>query len=435
MTYSETVQYLYNCVPMFQKIGNAGYKEGLENTLILDKHFNEPHKNFKSIHIAGTNGKGSCSHTIAAILQDAGYKTGLYTSPHLLDFRERIRINGQPISKEYVIDFVEKERIFFEPQQPSFFELTTALAFKYFSDEKVDIAVIEVGLGGRLDCTNIISPILSIITNISFDHTQFLGNTLSQIASEKAGIIKSGIPVVIGETTTETKKVFLSKAQQVNSPIIFAVDKPEIIESHANFTTGGRDYQTRTYGNIHGALGGLCQEKNTNTILKAIPVINSLGLSVSKQNVLNGFTNVCQTTGLMGRWQKLNDSPSIYCDTGHNEGGFKYLSEQLKTQTSKLRGKGTLRIVFGMVSDKDISKVLNMLPVDATYYFTKASIKRALDEKELFNKASQCNLRGSYFPTVKEAYKKALQDCSKDDFIFIGGSTYIVADLLSFLGA
>ena len=395
MTYSETVQYLYNCVPMFQKIGNAGYKEGLENTLILDKHFNEPHKNFKSIHIAGTNGKGSCSHTIAAILQDAGYKTGLYTSPHLLDFRERIRINGQPISKEYVIDFVEKERIFFEPQQPSFFELTTALAFKYFSDEKVDIAVIEVGLGGRLDCTNIISPILSIITNISFDHTQFLGNTLSQIASEKAGIIKSGIPVVIGETTTETKKVFLSKAQQVNSPIIFAVDKPEIIESHANFTTGGRDYQTRIYGNIHGALGGLCQEKNTNTILKAIPVINSLGLSVSKQNVLNGFTNVCQTTGLMGRWQKLNDSPSIYCDTGHNEGGFKYLSEQLKTQTSKLRGKGTLRIVFGMVSDKDISKVLNMLPVDATYYFTKDSIKRALDEKELFNKASQCNLRGS----------------------------------------
>ena len=265
---------------MFQNVGAKGYKEGLGNTLKLDEHLKHPHRNFKTIHIAGTNGKGSCSHTIASILQQAGFKTGLYTSPHLLDFRERIRINGRPISEEYVVDFVERERDFFEPLHPSFFELTTAMAFKFFSDNNVDIAVIEVGLGGRLDCTNIITPILSIITNISYDHTQFLGNTLAQIAHEKAGVIKADIPVVIGESISETKDIFLAEAEKVKSNIVFAEDTQEIIRSTSDYTTGGRKYQTNTYGIITGDLGGLYQEKNTNTILHAIPFLRKAGYNI-----------------------------------------------------------------------------------------------------------------------------------------------------------
>ena len=280
MTYAETINYLYNSTPVFQNVGKGAYKEGLENTKALDKHFGHPHKNFKTIHIAGTNGKGSCSHTLAAILQEAGYKVGLYTSPHLVDFRERIRVNGQTISQQYVIDFVENERSFFEPLHPSFFELTTVLAFKYFAEEKVDVAVIEVGLGGRLDCTNIITPLLSIITNISFDHTQFLGNTLAAIASEKAGIIKPGVPVVIGETVPETRPVFEEKAQNTGAPIIFAEDTQEIIRSTPDLTTGGRTYATRHHGTISGALGGLCQEKNANTILNAAALLPSVGLKI-----------------------------------------------------------------------------------------------------------------------------------------------------------
>lgn len=433
MTYQETIKYLYDSVPMFQKVGTTGYKEGLENTLTLDKHFNHPHKNFRTIHIAGTNGKGSCSHTLAAILQHAGYKTGLYTSPHLLDFRERIRINGTPISEDYVIDFVEQHRHFFEPLHPSFFELSTAMAYKYFSDNKVDIAIIEVGLGGRLDCTNIISPILSVITNISFDHTQFLGNTLAAIASEKAGIIKQNTPTIIGESNSETKPVFISKAQQVNSTIIFAEDTPEIISSQADYTTGGRNYNTHSYGQIRGALGGLCQVKNTNTILHTIPYIIKAGYNISTDDINEGFANLCRTTGLMGRWQKISDNPRIICDTGHNEGGFKYISEQLNEQIHVMQPTAKMRIVFGMVSDKDITKVLDMLPKEATYYFTKASIKRAFNEKELKKVASTFGLEGHSYPTVADAYKVALSDAEKDDFIFIGGSTYVIADLMTHL--
>ena len=291
MTYEETIEYLYNSVPMFQKVGAVAYKEGLHNTLELDRHFGHPHQNFKTIHIAGTNGKGSCSHTIASILQSAGYKVGLYTSPHLKDFRERIRVNGKCVSKEYVIDFVENERHFFEPLHPSFFELTTAMAFKYFAEQGVDIAVIEVGLGGRLDCTNIITPILSIITNISFDHTQFLGNTLEAIAREKAGIIKEGIPVVVGETTEETLPVFCDTAKQKHSKIYLAEKYKEIISSKA-LADGGIEYETISLGNIKGELGGIYQEKNTNTILCAVKVLAESGINISEANIKEGIGHV-----------------------------------------------------------------------------------------------------------------------------------------------
>ena len=292
MNYQNTLTYLYNSVPMFQHVGGAAYKEGLENTQVLDKHFGHPHRSFRTIHVAGTNGKGSCSHTLAAILQEAGYRVGLYTSPHLVDFRERIRINGQPIPEKYVVDFVEKERDFFEPLHPSFFELTTAMAFRYFADEKVDVTVIEVGLGGRLDCTNIIHPDLCIITNISFDHVQFLGDTLAKIAGEKAGIIKAGIPVVIGETTPETKPVFLQKAAEEKAPIIFA-----------------EDTMKNDYPKMKTELQGLYQIKNTRTILAALPLLKEAGYRIDEQSIRSGFAHVCELTGLMGRWQKLQDAP------------------------------------------------------------------------------------------------------------------------------
>ena len=315
MDYQNTLTYLYNSVPMFQQVGGSAYKEGLENTKVLDEHFGHPHRSFHSIHVAGTNGKGSCSHTLAAILQEAGYRVGLYTSPHLIDFRERIRINGQPVPEEYVVRFVENERSFFEPLHPSFFELTTAMAFCYFADEKVDVAIIEVGLGGRLDCTNIIRPDLCIITNISFDHTQYLGNTLAKIAGEKAGIIKSGIPVVIGETTPETKPVFLNKAREVNAPIFLAEENDR-----------------EDYPGVESELKGLYQKKNTRTLLTALPLLKEAGYRIDEQIVRNGFARVCELTGLMGRWQKLQEFPTLICDTGHNVGGITYIVEELKQQ-------------------------------------------------------------------------------------------------------
>ncbi|MGP1477859.1 MAG: bifunctional folylpolyglutamate synthase/dihydrofolate synthase, partial [Phocaeicola sp.] len=377
MNYEETIDYLFNSTPLFQNIGKDAYKEGLVNTYTLDEHFNHPHQRFKTIHIAGTNGKGSCSHTLAAIFQSAGYKTGLYTSPHLVDFRERIRVNGDPISKQFVIDFIDEHRHFFEPLHPSFFELTTAMAFLYFAEQKVDIAIIEVGMGGRLDCTNIIHPDLSIITNISFDHMQFLGNTLALIANEKAGIIKADVPVVIGETTDETKAVFLKKAKEMSAPIIFS-EEEHLLKSSSTNNKDERIYQSTEYPNLIGELGGLYQVKNTNTLLSAIKKLKEIGYKIAEKDVRNGFLHVCELTGLQGRWQKLNEHPTIICDVGHNIGGFKYITEQLKQQHYK-----TLRIVIGMVSDKDISSVLAILPKDAVYYFTKASVKRALPENQL----------------------------------------------------
>lgn len=394
---------------MFQQVGSSAYKEGLENTLALDEHFGHPHRNFRTIHVAGTNGKGSCSHTLAAILQEAGYRTGLYTSPHLVDFRERIRVNGQPIPEEYVIRFVEEERSFFEPLSPSFFELTTAIAFRYFADQKVDVAIIEVGLGGRLDCTNIIRPDLCIITNISFDHTQFLGSTLAQIASEKAGIIKQGIPVVIGETTPETRPVFAEKAQAVQAPICFA-----------------EDHVPEEYSDMDYELKGLYQEKNRRTLLTALPLLKKAGYHLSEQAIRNGFAHVCELTGLMGRWQKLQDAPTLICDTGHNVGGITYIAEQLKQQTYR-----KLHIVMGMVNDKDIRGVLALLPRDADYYFTKASVKRALPEAELARLANAVGLQGECYPDVPTAVRAAQEKSLPEDFIFVGGSSFIVADLLA----
>lgn len=425
MNYEETLEYLFNSAPLFQHIGKDAYKEGLENTLALDAHFGHPHKAFKTIHVAGTNGKGSCSHTLAAILQSAGYKVGLYTSPHLVDFRERIRINGTPVSQQYVIDFVAKEKSFFEPLHPSFFELTTAMAFNYFAEEQVDVAIIEVGLGGRLDCTNIICPDLCIITNISFDHVRFLGDTLAKIADEKAGIIKQGIPVVIGETNPETRSVFEQKARKVQAPILFAEDIGWIQSTYIN-KEGKRIYQTKRFHELEGELGGLCQLKNTATLLTALQVLMNKGYLINETHIRQGFANVCQLTGLMGRWQKLSESPTLICDTGHNVGGMQYIVEQLSLQAYR-----KLHIVMGMVNDKDIRSVLAMLPKNATYYFTKASVKRSLPEDQLYQLAQQASLEGYTYPDVKSAVQSAQISAHPDDLIFVGGSSFIVADLLA----
>lgn len=424
MNYQETIEYLYNITPLFQNVGKAAYKEGLDNTLKLDAFFEHPHKKFKTIHIAGTNGKGSCSHTIAAILQSAGYKTGLYTSPHLVDFSERIRVNGNPIEKDFVVKFVEENKHFFEPLHPSFFELTTSMAFLYFAHKEVDVAVIEVGLGGRLDCTNVIHPDLSIITNISFDHTQFLGHTLSAIASEKAGIIKENTPVIIGEYNSETREVFENKARQMNANIIFAEDSKLITEA-VHTDDGHFIYQSSLIDNLYGELGGNYQLKNTNTILNSIIRLKDLGYKINEQNIREGFKNVCQLTGLMGRWQKLEDNPTIICDTGHNIGGIGYITEQL----SKMK-YDKLHIVIGMVNDKDINGVISLLPENAVYYFTQASVKRALPAEEIKKIGNSHGLKGEAYKNVKEALYAAKQNASEKDMIFVGGSTFIVADLI-----
>ena len=433
MDYKETCNYLFTQTPMFEKQGVGGYKEGLENTLALDEHFGHPHKNFRSIHIAGTNGKGSCAHTIAAILQQCGYKVGLYTSPHLVDFRERIRINGQPIPENYVVNFVEKEREFFEPLNPTFFELTTALAFQYFREMQIDIAVIEVGLGGWLDCTNIITPILSVITNISLDHTQLLGNSLEQIAMEKAGIIKNGVPVVIGEALPETRPIFEAIAEENKAPIIFAEDQPEVL--HAELQSMNMLYSTRSYGKITGELCGLYQEKNANTILWAIRELEDAGYmyrftnnskSLTKgREVKAGFKNVCEITGLKGRWQAVSKNPTTVCDTGHNTAGWQYLSQQLSQVKCK-----NMYIVFGVVEDKDVDGIMALLPKSATYFFTKANNQRAVSEHVLHMMGQQLGLTGSTYPSVVEAYQAAKSKAESDDFVFIGGSSYVVAEFL-----
>ena len=409
MDYQDTLEYLYNSVPMFQQVGGAAYKEGLENTLALDAHFGHPHRRYRAIHVAGTNGKGSCSHTLAAILQEAGYRVGLYTSPHLVDFRERIRVNGIPVPEEYVIRFVEEERSFFEPLHPSFFELTTAMAFRYFADAQVDVAVIEVGLGGRLDCTNIIRPDLCVITNISFDHVQFLGDTLPKIAGEKAGIIKRGVPVVIGETTPETRPVFQAKAEEMHAPIYFA-----------------EDYDREDYPGIEFELKGLYQKKNKRTLLTALPLLKEAGYRIDEQAVRSGFAHVTRLTGLMGRWQKLQDSPTLICDTGHNVGGIRYIVEQLKKEKYR-----RLHIVMGMVNDKDIRGVLALMPQEAVYYFTQASVKRAMPAGRLKELAHEAGLQGECYADVPSAVRAAQKESLPEDFIFVGGSSFVVADLLA----
>ena len=425
MNYEETLHYLYTSIPVFQHVGASAYKPGLETSRALDDYLENPHRAYPTIHVGGTNGKGSTSHLLAAILQLSGYKVGLYTSPHLVDFRERIRVNGEKIPQSYVVDFVEKYHRQFEPLKPSFFELTSTMAFAYFRDMHVDYAVIEVGLGGRLDSTNIITPILSVITNISKDHTQFLGNTLEEIAGEKAGIIKPGVPVVIGDVDEESvMHVFRNKAKEENAPLYASTELSPLWRCEL-----GEDnqwhYRTKDFGVLTGELGGMVQARNASTVLTAVSVLREKGIPIPVEAIRGAFARVVELTGLMGRWQTVHTSPRVVCDTGHNTGGWEFLSRQLASEGKRCR---TLRMLVGMVNDKDIDGVLALMPKDAVYYFTQASIARALPAEEFAEKACRHGLKGNTYPNVAEALRSALQDASEEDFIFIGGSTFIVAD-------
>ncbi len=424
MNYQETLQYLYDRLPVFHLVGSSAYKPGLENTYRLMAQLDNPHQKFRSIHVAGTNGKGSVSHYLAAILQEAGYKVGLYTSPHLVDFGERIRVNGQMIDQQYVIDYIQKHIDAIETIQPSFFELTMAMAFSYFADKQVDIAVIEVGLGGRLDSTNIVSPELSIITNIGFDHVEFLGDSLPQIAAEKAGIIKPGIPVVIGESLPETKPVFMLKSLEMQSDIIFAEDDDIPVLTRYEQDKMIFNYRKQEFGS---GLNGIYQLRNLATIFSAIKVLNNrTTFKVSDEALKKGIEHICKLTGLRGRWELLSDKPKVIADTGHNVPGIQAIVNQLKNQHYK-----TLRIVIGMVNDKDISGVLKLLPIDAVYYFTQAQVKRALPANELKAKAMNYNLSGWSFGAVKDAVNKAIFDANADDLLLITGSNFVVGEALS----
>ncbi len=419
MNYEETIEYLFNSTPMFHKVGSAAYKEGLENTYALDEHFGHPHRNYLTIHIGGTNGKGSCSSMIASYLQTLDYKVGLYTSPHLYDFRERIRVNGKMIPEQEVVDFVENHRGFFEPLQPSFFELTTALAFKYFEKCSVDIAVVEVGLGGKLDCTNIISPILSIITNISLDHTALLGDTLMEIALQKAGIIKRNTPIVIGETLPDTQPVFAAVASQFETDIYYAEQETLMSE-------------VKDYFDIC-ELQGNYQKLNLRTVLTAVKLFDEIGLRTDFEKFRISLQNISKNTGLMGRWQVANEHPKTIIDTGHNEAGWQFVSKMLADTQKECEGKGgKLRIVFGMVDDKDVDSVMKMLPKDATYYFTQAQSHRAIPYQKIMEKGEANGLKGNGFATSGAAYQAAKKDASEKDVIFIGGSNYIIGDISEF---
>lgn len=428
MTYSETLQFLYSQLPAYHRIGKAAYKNNLDSTILLDGHFGHPHRKFRSIHIAGTNGKGSVSHMTASILQEAGYKTGLYTSPHLKDFRERIRINGLMIPEDAVTGFIENNYNFIRNVQPSFFEMTVAMAFDYFAREKVDVAVIEVGLGGRLDSTNIITPVASVITNIGHDHMDLLGDTLAKVAAEKAGIIKAKVPVIIGETQAEIEKVFISKASEMQSEIIFADRLFSCSLEEADLLNGEREYRLKEMntGNVLPGgttpLGGDYQQKNIVTVAALFRLLHKF-FTYSDHNVTDGIRKVKENTGLMGRWQILGHEPLIICDTGHNKEGLEYVVKQINRVP-----KTNLHMVVGFVGDKDLSGVLPLLPKDAVYYFTKASVPRALDENILRKKAVPFNLQGNSYPDVKTALEAARNAAAKTDLIFIGGSTFVVAE-------
>jgi dihydrofolate synthase/folylpolyglutamate synthase len=430
LTYSETIEYLYSRLPVFHRIGAAALKPGLQNTEALLKIVGNPERSFKTIHIAGTNGKGSTSHYLAAIMQCAGYKTGLYTSPHVKDFRERIRLNGRMLSKAYVVKFVAEELPRFKGIDASFFELTVAMAFKYFAEKKVDIAIIETGLGGRLDSTNVISPELSVITNIGFDHTDLLGDTLPKIASEKAGIIKPNTPVVIGETQAETKTVFIETAKRNNAAIVFA-DKEYSTIGHTNFSAVKPKLSIKVKdkkGAIKeyaSELTGQYQLNNILTVLTAVDVLRKQGYSIPDKAAKQGIANVVSITGLQGRWQVVNKKPLAIADTGHNYDGIKQTMAQLKHLN-----KGHLHIVFGVVADKDLAKVLPLLPRNATYYFCKANVPRALDAGTLHKTATAANLKGLPYPTVRKAYNAALKQASTNDLIYIGGSTFVVGEII-----
>ncbi len=428
MTYSETLDYLYSQLPMFTRIGAAAFKKDLTNTLVLCEVLNNPQHQFKSIHIAGTNGKGSTSHMLASVLQAAGYKVGLYTSPHLKDFRERIRINGEMIPEQTVVDFVAAHKQTFDEVQPSFFEWTVALCFDYFAKETVDIAIIETGLGGRFDSTNIITPLLSVITNIGWDHMDMLGDTLPKIAFEKAGIIKPQIPVVIGEYEDETAAVFIEKATETKSQLVFAKDVITTSSfSNNNFFSTADIYHNSMpwLSNLECDLPGLYQQLNMTTALASLWTLRKSGWNIDDDNIRKGIRSVKKNTGLMGRWQVLSEQPLTICDTGHNVNGITFVMNQLM----KIQYK-QLHIVLGMVKDKDITKVLSLLPKDAQYYFCNANIPRALPSDELQQQAATAGLKGNHYGSVKNAWLAAQQHATKDDAIFIGGSTFVVAEVV-----
>jgi dihydrofolate synthase/folylpolyglutamate synthase len=429
MNYSQAIEFIYSTIPMFHLVGKKAYKADLKNTLALDKHLKNPHKSFKSIHIAGTNGKGSVSHMLASVLQDSGFRTGLFTSPHLKDFRERIKVNGLMISEDEVAGFVTKNKSFIEKIQPSFFELTTLMAFDHFCEHEVEYAIIETGLGGRLDSTNIIKPIISVITNISWDHADLLGDSLVKIATEKAGIIKQNIPVVVGEFQDEINLVFEDKADDLNAELTYAdkiyfvkdsiqtVDDMQMFRIEKNKKPFLEGLKTPLLGNY--------QKKNIATVLASIEKLKEKGLQISDSNIYRGIKNVINTTGLKGRWQILSQKPMIICDTGHNEGGIK----QIVAQLEKIK-KDKLHIVFGMVADKEVNKILELLPKDAIYYFTNADSPRALKADEFNKMAIEFGLRGESFSSVQAAYIKAKSFAKPDDVVFIGGSTFVVAEVL-----
>lgn len=431
MNYKETLDYLYRQLPMFHRIGSAAYKADLDNTIAICKLLKNPENKFRSIHIAGTNGKGSTSHMLASILQSAGYKTGLYTSPHLKDFRERIRINGKMIPRDRVIDFVDRYQKDFERISPSFFEWTVGLAFDYFANEKVDIAVIEVGLGGRLDSTNVITPELCLVTNISYDHMALLGDSLPKIASEKAGIIKPGIPVIIGEAKGEVKKVFIEKAKKEKAPIHFAgeqykaVNLRQVMNDTPALVADIKNKNRIIYNDIECGLAGLYQRKNLPAVVMAAEVMNEKGFRVDEKAIREGIARVVKQTGLKGRWQVLSQKPLTIADTGHNEAGIKEVLSQL-AEVPHIH----LRFVLGMVNDKDISKILKLLPKKATYYFCKAAIPRALDKKELRAKAEKAGLKGKTYASVRAALKAAQNEAKAKDLVFVGGSTFVVAEVV-----
>lgn len=406
MNYQETINWMFSQLPMYQTQGASAYKKDLTNTILLSKHLNHPERDLKCIHVAGTNGKGSTSHLLASVLQEAGYKVGLYTSPHLKDYRERIKINGKEISEEFVCEFINSNKAFFEDNQLSFFEMNVGLAFEYFKKEKTDINIIEVGMGGRLDSTNILNPLISVITNIGLDHTQFLGNTLEAIAFEKAGIIKNTVPIIIGEYKKETKNVFLNKAKETNSDIFFASDL--IKETYQSELLG--DYQTH----------------NKKTVLQTIKVLQSQNkFKITEENIRNGLQKVIKNTGLQGRWQQLNETPKVICDTAHNSHGLKIVLNQLQNEKFE-----QLHIVLGVVNDKDLNEILPLFPKNAKYYFCKPNITRGLDAKILQQKAKDFQLNGKVYISVSNAYHEALKLSYAKDLIFIGGSTFVVAEVL-----
>jgi len=405
MNYQETLEWLFVQLPMYQRVGQAAYKANLDNTLLLSDYLHHPERAFKSIHVAGTNGKGSTSHMLASVLQEAGYKVGLYTSPHLKDFRERIKVNGEMIPKRAVTSFIRKHKPFFEEHQLSFFEMTVGLAFDYFRKEKVDIAVVEVGMGGRLDSTNIITPEVSVITNIGWDHTQFLGDTLAKIAAEKAGIIKPNIPVVVGETLPETKPVFEEIALKNTVEIVFAENES------FNF------YPSDLIGNY--------QKMNQKTVLTTLKMLKQKGWLISEKDIKKGLKQIVENTGLLGRWQILKKAPKVICDTAHNREGLVLTMKQLAVEDYK-----KLHIVLGVVSDKDLGKVLPLFPKNATYYFCEPKIPRAMSVVQLQREAEEYNLLGEPFLSVKSAYQSALKNAEKEDVVYVGGSTFVVAEVL-----